>query len=450
MQREAFQKELLQRALKEGFTDCEIYYEATKTFEVLVLEGEISQYETSSQIGICFRGVYQNKMGYAYATALEEDTVNYCLHQAKENAKIIEEAEKEMIFEGSSFYPEMDNYNPALEKLSPKEKMAAAKAMEQGALQEYDQVSIDYCVLRTMEKTIAIANSKGLSLFHRKNGIAASVSTIAQQNGDVKTGSEDWRSNDWSAFSPKEIGRRAGQKAVSHLGAYSLESGEYKVLLENHVAAELLAVFAGVFYGENVQKGFSLLKGKLKEKIASSKVTLKDDGLLEKATGSVPFDSEGVAVRNKVLIENGRLESFLYNLKSAAKDHTTSTGNGFKGSYKDTVKTRCTNLYIQPGGKTPRTLMAQLGEGLLITDITGLHAGANAISGDFSLSAEGFWIERGQIVRPVEQITIGGNFYTMLKSIEEVGNDLKFIAPSANGTMGAPMLMIKRLSVAGI
>ena len=94
--------------------------------------------------------------------------------------------------------------------------------------------------------------------------------------------------------------------------------------------------------------------------------------------------------------------------------------------------------------------MAQLGEGLLITDISGLHAGANAVSGDFSLSAEGFLLERGQIVRPVEQITIGGNFYTMLKLIEEVGNDLKFIMPTANGTMGAPMIMIKRMSVAGI
>ena len=86
----------------------------------------------------------------------------------------------------------------------------------------------------------------------------------------------------------------------------------------------------------------------------------------------------------------------------------------------------------------------------MITDIAGLHSGANAISGDFSLSAEGFWIERGQIVRPVEQITIGGNFYTVLKLIEEVGNDLKFITPSSKGTMGAPMIMIKRISVAGI
>ena len=450
LEREAFQKKLIQRALEEGFTDCEIYYEGTESFEVLVLEGEISQYETSSQMGICFRGLYENKMGYAYATSLQEDTISYVLQQSKENALVMEGNQKERIFEGSAFYPEMNNYNPALQSLSAEEKMTAAKAMEQGALQHYEQVSIDYCILRTVQKQIAIANSKGLSLFHRKNGIFASVSTIAQENGDVKTGSEHWISNDWNAFSPNEIGRRAGQKAVSHLGAYSLESGEYRVLLENHVAAELLAVFAGIFYGENVQKGFSLLKGKLKERIASSKVTLKDDGLLEGLSGSMPFDSEGVAVRNKILIENGRLESFLYNLRSAANDNTLSTGNGFKGSYKDTVKTRCTNLYIQPGGKTPRTLMAQMGEGLLVTDITGLHAGANAVSGDFSLSAEGFWIERGQIVRPVEQITIGGNFYTMLKSIEEVGNDLKFIAPGANGTMGAPMLMIKRLCVAGI
>ena len=137
-------------------------------------------------------------------------------------------------------------------------------------------------------------------------------------------------------------------------------------------------------------------------------------------------------------------------LKSATKHNTVSTGNGFKDGYKSTVKTKCTNLYIQPGGKTPRTLMAQLGEGILITDIAGLHSGANAISGDFSLSAEGFWLERGQIVRPVEQITIGGNFYTMLKLIEEVGNDLKFIIQGSNGVMGAPMIMIKRLSVAGI
>ncbi len=107
--------------------------------------------------------------------------------------------------------------------------MEAAKKMEQGALQEYEQVSIDYCVLQTIEKTIALSNSKGLSLCH-KNGIVANISTIAQQNGDVKTASEDWTSNDWSTFYPQEIGRKAGEKAVSHLGAYSLPSGEYRVL----------------------------------------------------------------------------------------------------------------------------------------------------------------------------------------------------------------------------
>lgn len=450
MEREQFQKELMKRALEQGFEHCEVYFESAENFEVLVLEGEISHYENSSQTGICFRGIYSGSMGYAYATTMEEETIDYIIQQSKENAEVIEETEKEVIFEGSDEYTQIDSYNENLKMLSPEQKMEAAKEMEKGALQEYEQVSIDYCVLQTIDKTIALSNSKGLSLCHRKNGIAANISTIAQQNGDVKTASEDWISNDWSAFYPQEIGRKAGQKAVSHLGAYSLESGEYRVLLENHVAAELLSVFAGIFYGENVQKGFSLLNGKLKEKIASSKVTLRDDGLLKNAPGSVPFDHEGVAVKNKVIIENGRLETFLYNLKSATKHNTVSTGNGFKDGYKSTVKTKCTNLYIQQGGKTPRTLMAQLGEGILITDIAGLHSGANAISGDFSLSAEGFWLERGQIVRPVEQITIGGNFYTMLKLIEEVGNDLKFIIQGSNGVMGAPMIMIKRLSVAGI
>lgn len=440
----------MKKALAEGFEHCEVYFEATENFEVLVLEGEISHYENSNETGICFRGVYNGNMGYAYATTMEQQTISYLIEQSKQNAQVIEETEPEVIFEGSVYYPKINSYNEALKLLCPEQKMEAAKKMEQGALQQYEQVSIDYCILQTIEKTIALCNSKGLDLCYRKNGIFASISTIAQQNGDVKTASEDWLSNDWTAFKPQEIGRKAGEKAVSHLNAYSVESGEYKVLLENHVAAELLSVFAVVFYGENVQKGFSLLGGKMKEKIASSKVTLKDDGLLENAPGSVPFDHEGVAVRNKTLIENGRLESFLYNLKSAAKHGTNSTGNGFKHGYKSTVKTKCTNFYIQPGGKTPRTLMAQLGEGLLITDISGLHAGANAVSGDFSLSAEGFLLERGQIVRPVEQITIGGNFYTILKLIEEVGNDLKFIMPTANGTMGAPMIMIKRMSVAGI
>ena len=440
----------MENALAEGFEDCEVYFEQTENFEVLVLEGEISQYETSDTIGICFRGIYQGNMGYAYATTMEQETIAYLIAQAKENAEVIQETESEVIFAGSPCYPEINSYKEELKALSPTQKVEAAKKMEQGALQQYEQVSIDYCTLQTTDKTIALCNSKGLNLCHRKNGIFANISTIAQQNGDVKTASEDWLSNNWATFQPQEIGRKAGEKAVSHLGAYSVKSGEYRVLLENHVAAELLSVFAVVFYGENVQKGFSLLGGKLKEKIASSKVTLKDDGLLENAPASIPFDHEGVAVKNKTLIENGRLESFLYNLKSAAKDGMSSTGNGFKDGYKSTVKTKCTNLYIQAGGKTPRTLMAQLGEGLLITDISGLHAGANAVSGDFSLSAEGFLLERGQIVRPVEQITIGGNFYTLLKSIEEVGNDLKFIMPRANGTMGSPMLMVKRISVAGI
>ena len=130
MEREQFQKMLMESALAQGFEDCEVYFEATENFEVLVLEGEISHYENSSQIGICFRGIYKGNMGYAYATTMNEKTIQYLIEQSKENADVIEETEKEVIFEGSNYYTPINSYNEKLKMLSPEEKMEAAKKME--------------------------------------------------------------------------------------------------------------------------------------------------------------------------------------------------------------------------------------------------------------------------------------------------------------------------------
>lgn len=446
-----FKKQLMEEAKKAGFQECEVYFKGIHSFEVLVLEGELSNYETSTLEGIAFRGLYQGKMGYSYTERLQEDSIPVLLEQALENAQIIEEEVFADVYEGKESYGELSLYEPSLAQLTVEEKVNAAKKMEQAALQYHDNVAaIDYCTLRVKEEQVSIANSKGLDVSYQRNNAIGYVCAIAEGNGDVKTGAEYWIGNQWNAFEPEKIGQAAAKNAVEHLGAYSIESGEYHILLHNCVAADLLATFCSAFYGENVQKGFSLLAGRLKEKIASAKVTLRDDGLLEGQTGSVPFDSEGVPCRNKTIIQNGKLEMFLYNRKAAKESGVSATGNGFKPNFKGAVKTACTNFYLMPGGKSLRTLLAQLERGLFITDISGLHAGANEISGDFALSAEGFLVERGQIVRPVEQITIAGNFYTLLKNIEEVGNDLRFNTPSAQGTIGSPSLMVRKLSVSGI
>ena len=195
-----------------------------------------------------------------------------------------------------------------------------------------------------------------------------------------------------------------------------------------------------------MQKGFSLLKNKIGEHIASSNITIIDNPLLENGFATTAFDSEGVATFRKNVVESGVLKTYLYNLKSAAKDNTVSTGNGFKSGFKGAVSTSTTNFYIENGTVDFDKMAEEMHNGLYITDVAGLHSGASAISGDFSFAAEGFKVENGKITTAVNQITIAGNFYNILNNIAIVGNDLKF----NSSAIGSPSLMIKDISVGGL
>lgn len=446
MERKEFQKELMVMALAEGFSDCEAYYRENRHFEVMVLEGEISDYENSGLRGVAFRGTYEGRTGYAYTERMERENIAYLVKSAKENAVLLPREEREKLYVPTEPVGHWEKINPHLEQLTAEEKIQAAKRMEAAALQEADAVvSMDYCVLSTDWTETAICNSLGLDVSCRRNMVTAYVCAIAKRGDEVKTGAHFWKGQNWHDFDPAATGKKAAEMAVSHLGAGGVASGRYGVVLEGRVMASFLRVFAPVFFGETVQKGFSLLAGKKDETVAAACVTLRDDPILENGYVYAPFDSEGVPCRNKAVIEKGMLKTFLYNLKSAEKDGVFSTGNGFKAGLTSPVKTAVTNFYLEPGKRSREDLLTELKDGLLITDITGLHAGANTVSGDFSLSAEGFLVEDGKIDRPVEQITVAGNFYELLCTVEDVGNDLYF---AGNGT-GSPSVLVKEISIAG-
>ena len=144
-------------------------------------------------------------------------------------------------------------------------------------------------------------------------------------------------------------------------------------------------------------------------------------------------------------MEHGVLKTYLYNGKAARKDGVPSTGNGFKAGLTAPIKTAVTNFSLAPGQRSQEELLADMGEGILITDITGLHAGANTVSGDFSLSAEGFLVTEGKLGQAVEQITVAGNFYELLKNITEAANDLYF----TSGGKGAPSVRVREMDIAG-
>ncbi len=447
MERKAFLDKVLAYGKAEGFAECEVFYRGGKAFEVLIMEGEVSNYENSKEEGISFRGNIDGRTGYAYTEQLSEDAIPFLVKTAKENAALLSPEDIEDLYEGEETYPELEGVNEELEQLAVSEKIAAAMKMEMAALAGAEEVaSLDYCALGTALAEIAIKNTKGLDVSFAKNFATAYVSAIARKGDETKTGTYFWKAQDWNDFEPEETGRKAAERAASHLGASSVPSGKYDVILDGRAVVSLLGAFAGIFFAESVQKGFSMLNDKTGEKIASEKVTLRDDALLKGGYGTQPFDSEGVSGKNKAVIEKGVLKTLLYNRKTAKKDGVKSTGNGFKAGLTGSVKTSTTNFYLEKGGISQDALFSQMGDGLFITSLMGLHSGCNAVSGDFSLSAEGFRIEDGKQGQPVEQITIAGNFYKLLEAVEELADDLYF----GSNAVGSPSVLVRGLDIAGM
>ena len=437
---------LFEKAREKSFKECEIYYSDNSSFKVSVYKGNIEKYQNSQSGGFCFRGLYDDKMGYYFSENVEDPDIESVVENAIENSRILTGEDKEFIFEGSKEYADVNVYNEKLADMTDDEKINAAFEMEKAA-QKYDsRITVNSSVVASGVSTVYISNTKGLELKEKSNYLMAYVEAMAEDKGETKEKGELWIGSDIDEFNPAMIAESVAEKVISSLGGSSVESGKKKVIIKNETFADILECFCGNFYADNVQKGFSLLKDRTGEKIASDNITVVDNPLLEKGYATTAFDSEGVATYSKNIIENGVLKTYLYNLKSAAKDGTKSTGNGFKAGFKGSVNTSTTNFYIEKGSMTLEEMAESVGEGILITDVAGLHSGTNSISGDFSVAAEGFKIENGKITSPVNQITIASNFYDVLKNIEIIGCDLKF----NSSAIGSPSVVVKDMSVAGL
>jgi PmbA protein len=441
-----FKEELFKEAKTSGFEECEIYYSDAENLSLNVYEGEVEKYKLTNAFGLSFRGKVNGKMGYSYTEILDEEAIKTLISNAKGAALAIENEDVQFIYEGDKEYKELDCYKRELDNVKPDELIALALEMEKECKKQCDKVvSFQGCGIGYGKATYGIINSKGLNLKNERNSLTAYVVPIVEENKEKYDGMGYVIAKTVGDIKPSDLAKQGLEEALSKVGGKSIPSGKYKIIINNEAMVSLLGTFSGIFNAEQAQKGLSLLKGKEGEIIASDIITLIDDPHLEDGLGTTSFDDEGVATYKKDIITNGKLNTLLYNLKTAHKAEVKSTGNGFKGSYASTVGVSATNFYIKPGEKSFEDLCYEVKEGVIITEFAGLHSGASAITGDFSLAAKGFMIENGKKTFPIEQITVAGNFFTLLKDIEEVGSDLKFPMSS----LGCPSVIVKELSVAG-
>ncbi len=446
MNMDAFIRALLEAAKGAGIEAAEVYLSSGDSFRAMCVQGEISNYTVNTSRGLSLRGLYQGKMGYAATEAFDEDAVEQMVQAVKESAELTEDEDIQEIYQGDPEYPEVNEYRPELDEVPEEKKLAfllEAERLAKAADPRIEQLS--YNMITTGSNEIRIANSFGLDLRHRDNMAAAFISATAREGDRVSTGSAFEAGRDFGKMNAEKLAREATEEALFMLKAAPVPSGTYRALIDAKCMPDLLGVFCGIFSAESAQKGMSLLAGKEGEIIASEAVTLMDDPLLEGGFASRPFDDEGVAARTKAVIEKGKLTTLLHNLKTARKAGVKSTGNAARAGYAGSVNISPTNFYLAPGEKSREELMRQVGDGLVITEVSGLHAGANPISGDFSLIAQGYTLKDGKKDQPVEQITVAGNFYQLLKNIRAVGSDLTFPGSS----IGSPTVDVGEISVAG-
>ena len=430
-------------AKANGINESEIRISNSTSISVDTLNGQIDSYNVSETKNIRARGIVNGKFGVAITNIEDKNTPQYLVDSILATGKYIEKEEDAIIFEGSKKYTKRNVFNKELDSTPLEEKLKHLDTIYK-FIKEFDSrienVSVSY---GESSGNSLIENSFGLKLSNKSNDFYyGAFATVRDENGEVVNASEYSFGNDLSTFDPLELAKKVASAAISKLNPTQCKSKKYKVVLKQKIVSTLLSAFVGSLSSEEVQKKTSALSDKLNQQITSSKLTV-----MERPTDNTIFftgyDSEGVATYNKTLIKKGVLQTYLYNLTTAKKDGVQSTGNGYGGVTKIGIGT--THLVIKPGKKSFEELLQKAKNGIYLTDIMGLHAGLNAKSGDFSLQAQGFMIEDGKLTKPLSQIVVAGNLFTLFNDIGEVGSDLQLLLSSNE----VPSLLIKKLQVNG-
>lgn len=428
MDNKLFVKNLLEKA-KKRYDDAEVYFQGSTSSAISLYNGNLEEFNITDSNGaqlLVRRGL---KWGRAYTEDISEDSIDYLLDKVEAGLEVAEDAPEQMVYKAEADEKLIEKApvkafefqaDQVLDTLNQLNQTINQQAQKMGEEVRMASVSISYNSVENI-----IANTQGLER-EDQGALATLVAYVVLARGDeMKSGFDFQVISDLADVDLEGLAKKALTKAVETYGAKSMASGKYRVVMENDTFSSLVsAALGGAFSAEMVQKGMSLLQGKEGQAIASEKLTMYDFPASEHNPVPSSFDGEGVPTQKLALVEKGKLSNYLHSLETAKKADAQPTGNASR-SYKSASSPSLSFLYVEPGEKDFDGLLAEVGDGILITGLQGLHSGLNPISGDYSLPADGFLIKDGKKDRPVNQITIAGNIIDTLKRISEVGSDSK-------------------------
>lgn len=414
--------------------------------EIKVYEGEVESLSSARAQGVGVRVVVDHRQGFAYAGSLDDEVVAETLAEARDNAAFGTPDEYLGLAEPDGVAPtELDLWREPLTVFPTDGKVALALELERAVRAADPRISgIESAEYVDSMAESAVVTTTGIRRGGRDTSCYVATYALASDRGETQTGFGFSVGREPAELDVARAAADAARRATRMLGATKPPSERLTVVLDPWVTAQLLAIVAHTLNGEAVLKGRSLFADRLGDTVAAPCVTLVDDPTDPAAFTATELDGEGLATRRNVLVEDGVLRTFVHNAYTARRAGTRSTGSAVRG-FRTTPGVGCMATSLRPGVRSQAELVAEVGEGVLVQEVSGLHSGVNPVSGDVSTGAEGLRIRGGEPAEPIREFTIASTLQRMLLEVRDVGADLEWLPMSAAGVS----LVIGDVTVSG-
>jgi PmbA protein len=439
----------VEATLAAGATDAEAYAASDAGREVRVHAGAVESLTAATQRGVGVRAWIGQRGGYAYGTDLSSAGISVLAEQAVAVARVADEDEFAGPPSPAGEPPEaLRLHDSSVSEWSASRIADLALAIERSGLDADPRVAaVEQAVYADSAERVAIASSNGVGGEYESSSCHAYLQALAEGEGGKEAGLGFGLARGPAGLDPAAIGREGGERAASMVGAGKPETRSCPVLFDATVAASFVSLIGRALGATAVQRGRSPFADRIGEEIAAERLSVHDDGLVPEGFASAPFDAEGTPRRRTVLIESGRLRTFLYDTYTARRGGVASTANAGRGGYRSQPSVAPSNLVVAPGSLDFEQLLAEAGEGVYVADVAGLHSGVNPVSGIFSVGAAGRAIRGGVLAEPIREFTIAGELVSMLQAIRAVGSEARWV-PFGN-SVSTPPLLIDEMSVSG-
>jgi len=430
-----------------GGEAVEAYAARSRYTEVRAYGGDVESLSSADTEGIGIRVVSGGRQGFAYAASLDSSIVAETLAEARDNATFGTVDEFAGLARPDGVAPaDIDLWNDELAEFPPDDKVALALEMERVTRAADPRIKgVETASYGDVSSQAAVASSEGIRAGTRRTVCSVYVDAMATDGSQTQTGYGYSVARRPGDLDVDKAAADAVDRATRLLGARKPPSRRLTVFFEPVVTASLLGLLSRALSGEAVLKGRSMFADRLGQPVGATDLTLIDDPTDPLAYGAGRYDGEGLATRRNVLLDRGVVAGFLQNSYTGRRSGTASTGSAVRGGFKGTPGVGSRALSLAPGDRTQEQLLAQFGDGLLVQAVTGMHSGANPVSGDFSVGIEGLMVRDGAPAEPVREATVASTLQRMLHDVAAVGSDLEWLPGSAAGVT----LVVGDLSLSG-